>query len=531
MLDLCNLAQFVDRSAILVKIQHYGHAVDDLKLALRCGYPKNLRFKAYQRLASAHSAIGNCEESAETYKKLFQSLDEADLPIQKIKKMKNDCVQAVKMVKSNKTTVTSKSEKPSSDLGQCTIHDKIKIKSTETRGRISVARVPISAGEVIISDIACLVSVSPGNREAHCYTCGRDTVAPLPSHVSASTCFCSPECRTRGLAWHVSQSKITHFIRNQLDKPGNLEIPAFLAALEFTIKNDFYTQLETFKNWSNRPTKENIPPHEKVLNMVKHFDTIELRMHFATSVLIHKLLKYILYIPTEVSLTQEKQLMLVICHQFAAIKSNIHTVCELRNGSEGKLQIKPIGVAMFPDVALHINHSCNPNTFVIDVRDRQITIAARDIEEGEEITQIYLGHFGDTEKEKRQRLLEERYHFRCECEACQGNFPSAQQCLEQCITFAETPNELLKKPMSLNELTALDSRNENLKNQIENALVVGSVDKAVEITIKRIKLICEHLREPHILYLMARMSLTNYMWCMHGNTSKWFKKPKIPVYF
>ena len=159
-------------------------------------------------------------------------------------------------------------------------------------------------------------------------------------------------------------------------------------------------------------------------------------------------------------------------------------------------------------------------------------MAARDIEEGEEITQIYLGHFGDTEKEKRQRLLLERYHFRCQCEACEGNFPSAQQCLEQCMTFAETPNELLKKPMSLDELTALDATNENLKNQVEKALVVGgSVDKAVEITVKRVKLICEHLREPHILYLMARMSLTKYMWCLYGNSSKWFKQPKLPVYF
>ena len=58
-----------------------------------------------------------------------------------------------------------------------------------------------------------------------------------------------------------------------------------------------------------------------------------------------------------------------------------------------------------------------------------------------------------------------------------------------------------------------------------------SLDKAVEITNKRVKLISENLKEPHILYLKARMSLTNYMWCLHGNTSKWFKKPQLPLYF
>lgn len=531
-LKIVNLAQIDGRAAILGKIQHHEHAVDDLNIAIRCGYPKSLRFKAYQRLAQAYFAIGSMEESVETYKKLFQSLDEADLPVEKIRKMKSDCIQAVKQIQSNKLTATNKSQKPFIDLSQCALSDKIKIESTKKRGRFSVASVSISAGEVVMSDTACLLSVSPGLRDDHCYTCGRDAVAPLPSHVSSGTCFCSLECRTRGLAWDVGQSKITHFIRHQLDRPGNQEIPAILAALEFTIKNDFYTQLERFKNWRNEgPTKEITPSQEKILAMVKHFETMDLTKHFAASVLILLLLKYLEYIPKEVSLREEKQILLVICHHFAAIKSNIHTVCELRNGPESHLQMKPVGVAMFPNVALHINHSCNPNTFVIDVRDRQVTVASRDIAEGEEITQIYLGHFGDTEREKRQRLLMERYHFQCLCEACDRNFPLAQECLEQCKTFAETPNELLKKPLIPYVLTELDARNEDLKNQVEKALVVDSIDKAVEITIKRIQLIGEHLREPHILYLMARMSLTNYMWCLHGNTSKSFKRPQLPVYF
>ena len=264
----------------------------------------SLRFKAYQRLAQAYSAIGNKEKSAETYKKLHQSLDFADLPIEKIRKLKNDCMQAVKIIKSDKTTSTS--QNPSLDLSEYTLSNKIKIEATKARGRFSVALVPISAGEVILSDTACLVSVSPWARETHCYTCGRDAVAPLPSHVSSSTCFCCPECRTRGLPCHVSQSKIAHFIRHQLDKPGNPEIPSLLAALEFTIKDDFYTQQETFRSWINGPTKEIIPSIEKVLNMVKHFGTMDLRKHFAISVLIQLLLQYLEYIPIEVSLIEEK---------------------------------------------------------------------------------------------------------------------------------------------------------------------------------------------------------------------------------
>ena len=79
----------------------------------------SLRFKAYQRLAQAYSAIGNKEKSAETYEKLHQSLDFADLPIEKIRKMKNDCMQAVKIMKSDKTTSTS--HNPSLDLSEHTL--------------------------------------------------------------------------------------------------------------------------------------------------------------------------------------------------------------------------------------------------------------------------------------------------------------------------------------------------------------------------------------------------------------------------
>ena len=141
-----DLVQIFNRSAILGKIQHHEQAVSDLNIALTCGYPKSLRFKAYQRLAQAYFATGNMEKSAETYKKLFQSLDDADLPIEKIRKMKNDCIQAIRTIQSREPTTMDNSQNPSVvDLSQCALPDKIKIESTEARGRFSVARVKISA--------------------------------------------------------------------------------------------------------------------------------------------------------------------------------------------------------------------------------------------------------------------------------------------------------------------------------------------------------------------------------------------------
>ena len=47
----------------------------------------------------------------------------------------------------------------------------------------------------------------------------------------------------------------------------------------------------------------------------------------------------------------------------------------------------------------------------------------RCIAKGDEITHIYQGHFGDTRKEERQRILKNMFHFDCLCAACTSNYP------------------------------------------------------------------------------------------------------------
>ena len=85
--------------------------------------------------------------------------------------------------------------------------------------------------------------------------------------------------------------------------------------------------------------------------------------------------------------------------------------------------------------------------------------------------------------------------------------------------------------MTLEQLEKLDAVNEKLKLSVEAAMKQGQVTAAVALTKERIKLVSEHLKEPHILYVISRMSLVNYMWFLNGNKSKWFKCKTLPVYF
>ena len=86
--------------------------VDDLTLALSCGYPDKLKFKAYQRLAVAYTSLGDNVRAGDTYKLLLESLELGDLSPEKKKKMKADCVQAVQKLKSTKVTAKKETTPP-----------------------------------------------------------------------------------------------------------------------------------------------------------------------------------------------------------------------------------------------------------------------------------------------------------------------------------------------------------------------------------------------------------------------------------
>ena len=518
------------RAAVLGKLARHEAAAADLEAALVCGYPPGLRYKAHQRLAVAHTALGDPDTARRAYRQLLDSLAVADLPPDKVKKMKYSCMQTLKNLPLEAASAPSEVL----DTSNSTFLDKIRVETTAGRGRFSVARVPIPAGSVVVADTACLVSVSPRLRATHCAVCGRDAVAPLPCPACRHVCFCSRACRHVGLAAHARQCRIAGWVGRGLSQGADTLAMPLLAALDLTLQQELTHHLDTFSRWKMNPedSTEEITSFTKVLNMVKHFSVIDIKQHFAAAVFITMLLKHLDYLPASATTEEEAGLAVVVSHYLAAVKSNIHTVSQLEAGEGAGLVMRPVGVAMFPQVALHINHSCNPNTFVLDTAGgRQVTVAARDIAAGEEVTQIYLGHFGDTARPRRQQLLSSKYNFVCGCEACEHDFPSADQCLEMCKTFAETPASGLKRPMTSEDLAVLDMKNDVLRMQVELALENGAVAAAVELTLERMKLICDHLKEPHILYLMGRLSLVNYMWFLHANKSRWFKKQKLPTYF
>lgn len=485
----------------------------------------------------AYKATGDEDKSLITYQQLLKSLDDADINPEKIKKMKNDCRQIIKTFPSNLTVRGKDSpqhlltvQNPNADIPS--LSSKVTIERTEMRGRFAVAREFIKAGEVIAVDVSAMMSITPSKTDSHCLHCSKSCMAPLPCSSCCRVVFCSEDCREREMTAHMRECRLGQFV-SKVPASSNMFLSPVLGTVRLLLKMEYNFHLSTFRasQAGAAGTDPDQISYTKLLMMVKHFDDINISQHIATCGVIVNILKCLDYLPKTVNIDDQTVMFQIICHYHAALLSNIHTTSELRNANNFQVTTSPVAIALFPDIALHINHSCDPNTFVIDMADSQATVASRDIQIGEEISQVYCGHYGDTEREKRQALLQKRYHFQCRCQACHHNYPLAQTCLEQCKTFAETPSSGLKMQLSVEELRELDEKNEECKVLVERALQKGQVKVAVELTVKRLNLISTHLKQPHILYVMGRMSLINYMSYLYSNKALTFKPQKLPVYF
>ena len=126
-----------NRAAVLGIFKVYKEAAEDLEIAVKSGYPKNLIYKVYKRLAEAYEGLGNQHKAIVAYKNLMDVLDISDIAKEKIENMKNDIIFSIKSLESDVAT--------EHDLRQLAIKTKhpeistfpkcIEIKQTTEKGR------------------------------------------------------------------------------------------------------------------------------------------------------------------------------------------------------------------------------------------------------------------------------------------------------------------------------------------------------------------------------------------------------------
>jgi hypothetical protein len=196
----------------------------------------------------------------------------------------------------------------------------------------------------------------------------------------------------------------------------------------------------------------------------------------------------------------------------------------------------------------------------------QLTVATTCISKGEEITHIYQGHFGDTPKEERQRILKNMFHFECHCIPCVNNYPLASELPDSYfpipIYYSPFPNndslksylqkiknklehfnydsstskskpnflEVSKKIKKIirnvaeeKKITAifktLEEYHEEVNKEVMLLIENKNIDEALKFYYERSRIACVFLNPPHMIFLNGRGAITDGLWVKYGNKS------------
>ena len=397
-----------NRAAVLGKLKMHKRVVDDLTLALDSGYPRHLHYKAWQRLAVAYEGLGLTAKAKEAYERLLDVLDFSDIPTERLGKMRKDANLALT------TLIVDEDEAPKEEVLKLPSHNsnfpslsaKVEVKESASQGRYLVARDIIEPGEVVSREEALATSLDPMHGADQCVHCLQHALAPLPCPSCARAVFCCRECHEAGLEGHAFTCRLQANPKLSMGKRRSDEdTTRLLLTLSTITSRPFAYHLEYFEGWSSgQPAPPKSEPFTQMLHLVKHLSHLMLSPHLASIFLLLHLLRAVSYIPLDTPEEQERQLCLLMCHVHAAIKPNIHASFQV--GVRGdQLNQEYLGVALFPTVASCFNHSCDPNTFVVDIGRTQVTVASRRIFEGEEVmTNFFIICIIRTDMQKAYKL-------------------------------------------------------------------------------------------------------------------------------
>lgn len=189
-----------NRSACLLQMKRYEECLTDVALALRYGYPRNLRYKLYDRQARALIELGRFDEALEALRKLHNSLsltalapDQRGSIARNAEKKMDFCTSAV-VQQSAAAVNSSATEKDETSVPAISgssnerfpgASDAFDVRYHQDRGRYGVASRDVAVGEVLLVETPYVSVLSADAYELRCYNCFR-TVGDIP--LGCHTC-------------------------------------------------------------------------------------------------------------------------------------------------------------------------------------------------------------------------------------------------------------------------------------------------------------------------------------------------------
>jgi len=422
---------FGNRSAALFHIGEYESALNDVNMALKSKYPKNLEYKILQRQAQCLLRLGLYEQALEALNKCETAIAAARLSDEKKGSVTRD-VNAIALEITgliNRSSPAEKAErKRAPEFSNPSLpyaSPKLDLKHSEdaTRGRYVVATQELKEGEVIFSEEPYSSVLLPDQYSTHCHHCYRRIEAPLPCKKCTQPRYCSSECVEDSWVYHQYEC-------GQLDLLHNIGIG------HLAVRTILLTGLQKLKDVRKAVKEDNYDvkqddPYSWVYSLVHHANKMqedECFQYTVTAALLATFLaKRTRFLFPNKSLAQlndtepDEDLVSyiggLILRHLCQLVGNAHAITEVKESDNGDVQQVRLATAIYPSASM-MNHSCL-TTIVNQFEGRRLVVRlTRALGRNAEVTNCYGPHHRRHSFAERQEVLLTQYKFRCLCPAC-----------------------------------------------------------------------------------------------------------------
>ncbi|CAL4136244.1 unnamed protein product [Meganyctiphanes norvegica] len=447
-----------NRSAALYHLREHQWCVKDIDEALEHHYPKELKWKLYNRKAHIMLSFRRHIDAQEAFRQALKWLDWSKMERERRMEHQKKIQKWLQLFKSGKVEnyeevkevellplVPYWSHGPSENFPA--LSKKVEVLHDNNQGRYAVAAEDINPGDVLAVEDPYAYVLMRDDYLLHCQNCFASVKAAIPCKSCAAVVYCSVECREKSyfhsiecnildllfgsgmsincfLAFRmVTQSPLSFFLE-QKDKLREMDPKETLAVTKESpyVGTDFMRIYNLVRHENQRTQEDNL--HRtimaafllKSLRKTKYFG--DKGSGFAAYPLIQD--------QGDDRLNDIEAFMGGIILRFTGlVQFNAHEVseyCLQKPKTIDDSHNETIGAALYPSLAL-FNHSCHGAQVRYFSGNKVITKAYRKLKKGEMIPENYGQTYVAAPKSKRKQELKERYWFDCLCQACQDDWP------------------------------------------------------------------------------------------------------------
>lgn len=528
----CLSLSYANRSAVLFHLNQHQLCLNDIQMAIDCGYPSNLMFKVLDRRGQSLVKLGRYSNALEAFQAAQTALSDSTLDEKKMETWRSDIHKKMQLCQGKTDKVQKKATETVDPLfgGASPVLPNasvaVGLEESKEAGRYAVVTRPVGTGQVLISEepYACVLKVD--RIGTHCLHCTQRLIAPVACKWCSSVAFCSRECRDQASStYHRWECKF-----HNLFIGSGMSLNCYLALRIITQHNlEFFKELQPRLKDSSVLPSESHPHRPDDYLSVYHMASLEEKRSpedfLQRSLMACFLLKALQRMeffgrwdedgPPDKDLTEDELFIggLLLKH-LQIIQFNSHEISGLAFVKD-KISFKEskniqLGLALYPTVTF-CNHSCYPAVARYFQGNRMVVLNIRPLQKGDIVAENYGPVFTHHEQQQRQRKLLSRYWFKCECEACLNNWPMYEnmpfkrklrcQTCSQSLNLVDPKKTQIKcsgcnTQTNVSEAMLIISKAEELYLSGKTHMEAGEREEAIRVYSQYADTICKYTNPP-----------------------------------